>query len=311
MLSAVNPLPSVLFFVMFWSLEIIATKLSFLAGAKVLPFSIQSSFSALLVLSLWTIPREGSQIKDLITNRPSLLGKICIANLIHYGLGSFCYTFGTMLTSATNVAFLVTLSTPCSSLLAVVLLKERIQRARAILLCFLVVGAYILSTNLERFTPQSGDLLVIAAAFFWSLGNVLMRKILRDSPVSGEVVSLFKPLVGIPFFLLLWSLNRFYPAPLSATFSENPFDVSLFLFAAIAGTLAALLWIFLYRSLKIAESAYVSMLGMATPVLVAIMATLLLKEPIGSAQVLGGTIIIISGVLTHIAARQPRDRSRC
>lgn len=130
-----------------------------------------------------------------------------------------------------------------------------------------------------------------------------MRKTLRDSSVSGEVVSLFKPVVGIPFLLVLIAFADWYPEPLKTMFSEPWLDFHAFGYAGLAGSLAALLWIFLYRALKIAESAYVSMLGMATPVLVALFAVLFLNERLSVAQMIGGVLILASGIVAHLTAR--------
>lgn len=309
MSASSNALPVVLLFVLFWALEIIATKVSFIAGAKLLPFSVQSSLCAFVVLSIWTIPREWPTIRSLLTSQRKLLAQISFANIIHYGVGSFLYCFGAMLTTATNIAFLVTLSTVFTSIIAVFILNEPIHTVRKLLLTALVIGAYVLTTNLEQFVPHLGDILIIAAAFFWSLGNVLMRKILRDTAITGEVVSLFKPITGIPIFVLLAMSAPALPEPMKSIFSESFFQFEHFGYAAVAGTFAALLWIFLYRALKVAQSAYVSMVGMCTPVLVSIIAITFLDERLSVTQTVGGVIIMLSGTLTHLTARMAETGS--
>jgi drug/metabolite transporter (DMT)-like permease len=285
---------SVALFILFWSLEIFVTKAAFLAGAKVLPFMVQSAIFALIFMGFWTVPREFKRLISLCTVDRVLLKQICIANLIHYAIGSSLYCSGTALTSAINVAFLVTLCTPITCILAIFILGESLSIRKAFVLCVLLSGAYILTTNLQMLVPRLGDLLILSAAFFWSLGNVLMRKTLRDSEVSGEVVSFLKPIIGLPLFILLVQFSDYYPTAVSSIFAEPILQFNYLGYAAVAGIFAALLWIFLYRSLKNVESAYVSMLGMLTPVIVSILAVLFLGEKLSPMQGVGSLIILIS-----------------
>ena len=118
--------------------------------------------------------------------------------------------------------------------------------------------------------------------------------------MSGEVVSLFKPLVSMPGFLLLTVFAKYLPPEAAAKILAPILNFDFFWYAALSGVLAALLWIFLYRALKMAEAAYVSILGTATPVLVAFMAILFFDEKISTVQMLGGLIILVAGLLTHL-----------
>lgn len=291
---------SVLLFVIFWSLEILATKLAFLSGAKTASFTVQASLCSLLVLLVWVVPRERPQLKLLFKEERKLLRNIQLANFIHYVCGTVLYVLGISLTTATNVGFLVTLSSVTTTLFAWLILRERVSGARVLLLVLLVAGAYVLTTDLRIAVPQLGDLLILGAAACWSLGNVLMRKALRDSTVSGEIVSLFKPVVGFPCFLAFALLASSSEWSLLAKFSDPVLDLSYFWYAALSGTLAALLWIFLYRALKLAEAAYVSILGMATPVIVAVSAMFIFDEQLSLRQILGATTIILAGLMTHL-----------
>ncbi|MFN8390242.1 MAG: DMT family transporter [Bdellovibrionota bacterium] len=302
--SSSSALPTVLLFVLFWALEIFSTKLGFLAGAKVLPYTVQCSLTAFVVLACWTIPRERARLKELFFSRRRLFLQISVANLIHYFFGTIFYMLGVSMTSAMNIGFLVSLSTPMNSILAWVILNEPIRRSRGLLLFLLIAGAYILATNLRTLVPHEGDLLIAAAAFCWALGNVLMRRAIKGTDVSGDVVSFLKPPVGLPFFLLASLFGQHYLGPTSV-FAGDPFsDFSCLRYAMLAGLFAALLWIFLYRALKVAQSAYVSMIGLATPVLVSLLAFTFLDERLSPVQIFGASLILVAGFMTHWTARK-------
>lgn len=63
--------------------------------------------------------------------------------------------------------------------------------------------------------------------------------------------------------------------------------------------LTGLLSIFLNRTLKVATASYMTMMSMMTSVFVALLAVLVLKEQITFAQIFGGILTIIAGIITH------------
>ena len=286
-------------FVVCWAFEIFVTKLAFNAGASVVPFTIHGSSFALLVLCILVLPRRCSELAELFFKHRNVFAMVMFANVIHYGLGASLYLFGLSFTKAVNVAFLVTLSSLTTTFFARLFIDEPIPMQKVLALVAMLIGAYLLTTNLQEVIPQLGDLLILGAVVFWSLGNVLMRKTLRDTPVSGEVVSLLKPVAGLPLFFVAIALADFYPESLRAMFKESLLQFEYFPYSMLGGTLAALLWIFLYRALKIAEASYVAMLGLFTPVLVTILAVVFLGETMSLIQVLGAVIILGAGFYTH------------
>ncbi len=289
-------------FVVFWAAEIFVTKLAFLAGAKVIPLTIQGGCFALLTLSLLVLPSRVFELQTLFSEHRGVFLMVLGANALHYGIGVLLYLFGISMTKAINVAFLVTLTSLSTTILARVFLAESIPAKKLFALFAMLIGAYLLTTNLKQMVPGKGDLLILGAVLFWSCGNVLLRKALRDTPVSGELVSFLKPIVGLPIFLVAIALADLYPEGVSRMFKEPLSQFDHLHFAALGGVLGAMLWIFLYRALKQAEASYVSMLGLCTPVLVTILAVCFLGETVSGIQVLGAAMILSAGVFTHALA---------
>jgi len=46
---------------------------------------------------------------------------------------------------------------------------------------------------------------------YWSLGNVLVRRFLKTEPIKVEVVTLQKPIAGLPVILLLVGFSTWNP----------------------------------------------------------------------------------------------------
>ena len=288
-----------LLFVLFWALEIIATKFTLLAGTSVPAMILQTSFFALLFLLVWVLPSEGRKLRELLATDRRTFWRIVIANSCHYTLGTILYCTGISLTTATNAGFLFGLGPIFSTLFARILLHELIPTKRILALSLLLIGAYTLSTEFRTLIPQPGDILIILAVVAWTLGNVLMRRAIRDTKISGDIVSLLKPAAGLPVFLFIALLSRVFSIEPVSALSGPIFQPEMLGYTLVCGVLSALIWIFLYRALKLQEAAYVSILGMATPVLVLLLANIVLGEVGTPLKISGGTMIVVAGIFTH------------
>ena len=287
---------NVTLFSLFWALQIFISKLGFNAGAKAVPFTLQSAFVALIVLAIIVLPKNLKQIINL--PRKILLG-LLLANAIHFGLGGFFSNSGVALTSAINAGFLVKFALVTTILLAWIFLKEKMTATKAISALIMISGGYLLSTKGQTLVPQIGDVLIIAACFAWSIGNILVRKAIKDSDINGDIVSFLRPIAGIPIFLFFIFLSPFYPPQIRNVFTADYFNLSFFPYVLGSGIFTALLWIFLNRTLKVATASYMTMMSMMTSVFVALLAVSFLKEQITFPQIAGGLLTIIAGVAIH------------
>lgn len=283
-------------FSLFWALQILISKMGFSAGAKAVPFTLQSATVALILLSLIVLPKNYKKILNL---PKKVLLTLLFANSVHFGLGGFFNNSGVALTSAINAGFLSKFALVTTIFFAWFLLKERLTSSKILVVLAMIVGSYLISTKGQSIVPQVGDLLVLLACVAFSLGNVLIRRTLRDEVVSADIVSFLRPVAGIPIFLLFILLSPLYPVAVSEVFQVNYFDFSYFPYVLGSGVFTALLWLYLNRTLQVATASYMTMMSMMTPVFVAILAIWLLGEVIAPAQILGGLLIIFAGIITH------------
>lgn len=287
---------NVTLFSVFWALQIFISKLGFNAGAKAVPFTLQSAFVALIVLAMIVLPKN---LKHLLKIPKKVFLGLLLANAIHFGLGGFFSNSGVALTSAVNAGFLVKFALVTTILLAWIFLKEKMTATKAISASIMILGGYLLSTKGQSLIPQIGDILIVLACFAWSIGNILVRKAIKDSNISGDIVSFLRPVAGIPVFLFFIFLSPLYPVQIRNVFTADYLNLSFLPYVLGSGIFTALLWIFLNRTLKVATASYMTMMSMMTSVFVAILAVLFLKEQIAPAQILGGLLTIIAGVVIH------------
>lgn len=287
---------NVFMFSLFWALQLFVSKLAYNAGAKPVSFTVQAAVVALVVLAIIVLPRNWKELKGISVT--ALLG-VLLVNAIHFGIGGFLSNSGVALTSAINSGFLVKFALVTTIIFAALIVGEKITLPKVIAALLMLVGSYLLVTNGQLIYPKTGDLLIIGACIAWSLGNVLIRRILKGNNISGDIVSLLRPIAGLPVMLLFILAAPLYPESISSVFSVPLLDFTYIGYVILSGALTALLWLFLNRTLKVATASYMTMMSMMTPVFVSVLAIVFLGESMFLVQMIGAILIIGSGIATH------------
>jgi uncharacterized membrane protein len=123
--------------------------------------------------------------------------------------------------------------------------------------------------------------------------------VLRDTSVSGESASLIRPLAGTPLLTLMVLSSNLLPQQIRQTFSGNLLEFTALDLVIMRGAAAALLTIFLNRTLKLATASYMAIMSTLTSIFVVILALVFLDERISLLQAGGGILIILSGTLAY------------
>ncbi len=291
-----KPLFNVLVFSVSWALQIIVSKTAFNNGAHPVTYFIQSALVAIILMSLYVVPKKYKEIKRI---SPRLLVVLIAINIIHYGVGGLLSNLGFAMTTAVNSGFLVKFALIATIVFAAIILKEKVTISKILTVIFMFIGIYLITTNGEQIIPQIGDLLVVGAATTWAFANVLVRKVLRGKELSGEVVAWLRPISGLPVIAIVALLSPLLPVKIGEIFSVNLLQLNQLVLIVLGGIFSALLTIFLNRTLKLASVSYMSMMSMLTPVLVSVLAIVFLTETISLIQIAGGIFVIIAGMITH------------
>lgn len=293
-----------LLFSTFWAAQIFVAKLGFIAGAKVLPFQIALFLTAIVALVILILPRSGAELVYLFKSDPALFWKLFLANAIQSGLGTCLSIIGISLTDTINAGFLVKLSTITTILFAWVILKEKISILKISVILIALSGAYLLTTKGQAILPQIGDLFILGACFCWSLGNVIVRQVLKSQSVKADVVTIQKPIAGLPVLLGLIGLSVFYPQVLGSlgqTLACCSFSPIALPYAMVSGFCLAMAWIFLYRTLGVSTASYMTLMSMSTPIMVSILAVVILGETLVGIQMVGAGMILSSGIIVSLS----------
>lgn len=267
-----------------------------------LPFQVLITVIALVVLSILILPRVSNQLGQLAHQQRPLFWKLYLANGIQAGLGTSLAMIGIALTDAINAGFLVKFTAVTTILFAWIMLKEKMTPLKLATMLLMISGVYLLTTKGQALVPRPGDIFLIAACIFWSLGSVMVRKYLKNQPLDPDVVTMQKPLASLPVLLLLVGLVSVYtnfsttPDPLFRCCSIKPAD---FIYGVLTGICLAMAWIFIYRTLKVSTASYLTLMSMMTPVLVSILAIIFIGESLLMIQAVGAGLIIISGVMIY------------
>lgn len=221
--------------------------------------------------------------------------------LVIGGLGYFvsigCQLMGTSLLDASLASLINAMNPITISILAALILKEKIGKKNVISIVLSVAGVYIILGVGSGHISPAGVLASVGSVTFWSLASVFIRKISADyDPVQislyGMVIAFIctVPAAGIELAM----------KPCTVT----PAAVASCLYLGIAGT--AVVHTFWNKSIKILNASTCSMWYPLQPLVSALLGIVLLGEDI-TPQFITGGILICMGILVTVAVK-PESR---
>jgi drug/metabolite transporter (DMT)-like permease len=189
----------------------------------------------------------------------ALWPRLVVLALFNIGFWNGFVLFGVQQLPAGRSAILAYTMPIWATMIAAIVLHERLSRRKLLGLALGVAGMAVLigeQIALVRAAPF-GALMILTAAIAWAMGTVLLRK--WQLPVAQNTLSGWMMLLGcIPLALLA---PVFDPQPLSAELgnlsSRGWFAIAYNIF--LAGTLAHWAWFTLARTLPVAVSSLSSL----------------------------------------------------
>ncbi len=207
-------------------------------------------------------------------------------------LNQILFVQGVGATAAANAALIIALNPLVSSLLAAVLLRDRLtpRRIAGVALGFSGVAAVVLHRpGMALGGAGLGDLLVLGAVVTWVLGGVMVQRLARG--IDPLMFSALLNVIGTAMLLLHLGLR-----PSALVYMPERIGVRTVLLVIASGLLAtALGGIVWNRALMVLGVARAALYAYWVPIFGVAFAVLLLGEPltiwhgVGLAAVLGGT----------------------
>ena len=216
------------------------------------------------------------------TWRPgAVLGALYFAGITLQG-------WGMEFTTASNAAFITSLSVVMVYLIEAARGRAVFKLSLASSVVLSVVGVYLLSFSVGRLEPRLGDLIVLAGAFFWALQVIAV-----DAYTTRH--SLLSLLFLEVAFTAVGGLALIVSAPHPSAESLSRAMAPL-LYLALVCTLAT-------NALQLYGQRYVISVGAAVtytlePVFAALLSSLLLSEYMQPMQVAGAALIVLAVALS-------------
>ncbi len=206
-------------------------------------------------------------------------------------------------TSATAANLILQIQIPMAVLLDWAIMKEKLDLRKSVGTALSIAGVAIVIGLPEEAPALIPTLMIIAGAFAWSLGQVLARKLGRDSGVGLLKANAFGSVPQLALATILFENGQ-----LLSIQSAGLVEWSLLAFVGVVGFyLAYMCWFSLLRQCRMDEVAPFILL---MPVVGIFTAFFVLGEPIVPAQIIGGLVIlaglaIVSGVGPAKARKGP------
>jgi len=195
-------------------------------------------------------------------------------------------TYGLRFTSSINYSFIIKSNLIFIPLLAFFFLQEKITKEKIYLAIIFFIGIYLVTTRGQFILPRLGDLLIIMAAFFFSSFTIINKKLAKM--LEPEIISWGVTSCTAVFALILIFIMKI-----------NVFSSIGLLYVLLAGLAEALIILFINKTIRITNMTYYVMMTMFAPVINLILGILFLNETINSIQLLGGVVLIISGMMVQ------------
>lgn len=282
--------------------------------------NLKSVLLALLVVLIWGVnfpvikfgleelpPLLFSSLRFLIVAIPIVFfipfPKTSIWNVLGVGLFlgilkfSFLFIAMRVNASAGISSLLLQAQVIFTILLSLILFKEKINTSQllGILIAFLGFGFFFITVN-----ANIGLVLILCAAIFWSISNIIMKQIKDVNLLHFMVwVSLIPPL---PLFILSYIYESEEPLTILLNSSMKTW-LSLTYTGYISTLIAFAIWGYLLKNYK---AALVTPFALAIPIVGIISSNILLSEQLTFLETIGA-ILIFFGLFISVLGKKIYD----
>lgn len=204
------------------------------------------------------------------------------------GIGILLKLWGLSYTTATNAAFIMSLSSVAAVMFAFLFLKEKTQKRFYAIVSMMIGGVYLVTTGGVQLLPRIGDIIIFGLAFLIGFMQVYGKRVLET--LSVLQISFGRSMVGMIFLGLL--IPFFSPGG----FSTIPSFPVLLLVMANGVTFSSSIMLF-YKALQVEGASNTGMFALLVPVFTAGLGYSLLGELLNIYQVIGGLVILGGSLL--------------
>jgi drug/metabolite transporter (DMT)-like permease len=199
------------------------------------------------------------------------------------GCGILLKLWGLSHTTATNAAFIMSLSSVAIVIFAYFMLKEKAPKLFYAVVTMMIAGVYLVTTGGKQLLPRFGDIIIFALAFLIGFMQVYGKQLL-------ETLSVIQTAFGRSFIGMIF-LGLLIPIFAPYGFSTIPNLPVLLLVLANGFTFSSSIILF-YKALQIERASNTGTFALLVPVLTAVLGYFFLAETLNLYQIFGGAIIL-------------------
>jgi drug/metabolite transporter (DMT)-like permease len=204
---------------------------------------------------------------------------------------------------ATAANLILQIQIPFAVLLDWLIMKERLDARKILGTALAIIGVAIVIGLPEQAPGLVPTAMIVVAAFCWSLGQVLARRLGRDGGIGILKANAFGSVPQLALLTLLVESGQ-WQSIVTATWLEW----SMLAFVGVVGFyLAYVCWFALLKQCRLDEAAPFILL---MPVVGIVTAHVVLGESIAVAQVLGGMVILFGLAIVSGVGLAPKSRGR-
>lgn len=207
-----------------------------------------------------------------------------------------CEVFGVSQTSASNAAFLISLSVILTAFAELVINKKRVSNTLLVLALCSVVGVLLLTSKQGfELSLNRGDYLILTAALLRALMVTLTKRFTEGKKITTSTLTCLQSLVvALVALVAAWGY-------LPSTQFVLPVEQEFWLIVAYL-VLFCTLFAFYVQNYAVRKTSptRVSLLMGSEPLFGALFAMLWLQESLSALQLLGGGLILVSVVVTSV-----------
>lgn len=265
-----------------WAMTILLYRVILSGGEN--PYNL-TFWTTILALPYWiyTAYKDRFHFRKLQRKDYLLLTAMALVSSIGVGLAE---VFALKYSTAVNFSFLIRTVTVFTIIFAYIFLRERITIKKLFLVLILLLGSYFLTTNGKGLHLTRGDLFTLLEALLIAFGTNVLGK-LATNKISANTVSSARFMIS------------FFPLILLAFANTTIVIPHQFTLVMIITFLDFLLAILLFQGFKYNTATFMTMIMSFTPVFVSCIAIPFLGESLTSIQLIGGGLIVLSGILVE------------
>jgi drug/metabolite transporter (DMT)-like permease len=269
-----------------WSTSFIGTKIAY-ASFPPITLGAARFIIASIILGILVVSR-----KKLIKPNPKDMRLIAASGILGITIYFTMENIGVKWTTAINAALIVAAYPAITTLLELLIYKEKPSFHKIAGIVIAIAGVYLVSyadNNIHGKNQLAGNIILIATGIVWAFYNFTTRKVVNKYPAI--TLSFYQTVIGTACFVPLAFLEMdMWAIPTAISLS------ALIYLGVLCSVAAFMLYNFGLR--KLPASTAVSLMNLV-PVFGAIFAVLILHEQISLRQCMGGAIVI-AGVMLSV-----------